>query len=167
MPTLPANLTLDPAQRAEIQRYVAGVDTLLKQTPIDSDEWEVATLVVVTKLMLALPSSQQNEAGAEAVGEAYQAALDDVPTWAVVAAARRWYRGECGCNERGQPYDCHWRPAPAELRSIACTEMWRIKLHINTLRKLLDAVPRVEFSEEHCARMRERFSEIRPSMRLA
>src|SRR5262249_18568980 len=109
MPTLPANSTLDPAQRAEIQRYLVGVDALLQQTPIAGDEWELATLVVLTEFILPMSSSQQNEAGAEAVGKAYLAALDDVPTWAVVAAVRRWHRGECGRNERGQAYDYHWR----------------------------------------------------------
>lgn len=77
----------------------------------EADEWKAATLIVLTKMMLSLPSSQQNEAGAEASGEAFQAALDDVPTWAVAAAVRRWYRGDCGLNERGQRYvtTCPWK----------------------------------------------------------
>jgi hypothetical protein len=98
VPTLP--LILAPAERAEIERHVADLDALCRQTPAQSDEWEADTLIVVTKLMLALPAMQQNEAGAEASGEAFQAALDDLPTWAVAAAVRRWYRGECGANER-------------------------------------------------------------------
>lgn len=112
--------------------------------------------------MLALPSSQQNEAGAEATGEAFQAALDDVPHWAVAAAVRRWYRGDCGLNERGQAYDYHWRPAPAELRSIALVEKWRVKQRAETLRKLLAAEPLIEFSDEHCAQMRARLAEVIP-----
>jgi hypothetical protein len=125
--TLPASLILGPAERAEVERHICDLDALCKQTPIDGAEWEAATLILLTKLMLALPSSQQNEAGAEASGEAFQAALDDIPTWAVAAAVRRWYRGDCGLNERGQPYDYHWRPAPAELRRIALVERWRVE----------------------------------------
>ena len=64
-------------------------------------------------MLLALPSSQQNEAAAEASREAFQIALD-VSTFAVASAMRRWYRGECGDNERGDPYDYRWRPSPAD-----------------------------------------------------
>ena len=71
IPTLPANLTLTPAERAEVEGHIAELDALCKQTPTYGDEWEAATLIVLTKLMLALPSSQQNEAGAEASGEAF------------------------------------------------------------------------------------------------
>ena len=168
VPTLRANLILAPAERVEVERHIEDLDALCKQTPFDGAEWEGATLIVLTKLMLALPSSQQNEAGAEASGEAFQAALDDVPTWAVAAAVRRWYRGDCGENERGQPYDYHWRPAPAELRRIALVEKWRVQHRAETLRKLLAAEPLIEFSDEHCAQMRARLVEVIPrTMRIA
>jgi len=170
IPTLPANLILNEAERAEIERHATDLDALCRQTPADGDEWEAATLIIITKLMLALPSSTQNEAGAEATGEAFQAALDDVPTcrradvptWAVAAAVRRWYRGDCGENERGQRYDYHWRPSPAELRKIALVEKWRVQQRAQTLRKLIAAEPLIEFSEEHCAAMRARLTTIIP-----
>jgi hypothetical protein len=82
-------LILNEGERAEIDRHATDLDALCRQTPADGDEWEGATLIVITKLMLALPSSQQNEAGAEATGEAFQVAQDDVPTLAVAAAVRR------------------------------------------------------------------------------
>jgi hypothetical protein len=167
VPTLPANLILNPAERAEIERHATDLDALCAQTPVDSDGWEGATLIIITKLMLALPSSQQNEAGAEATGEAFQAALDDVPTWAVAAAVRRWYRGDCGENERGQPYDYHWRPAPAELRRIALVEKWRVQQRTQTLRKMLAAEPLIEFSDEHCEQMRARLAAVIRTTRVA
>jgi hypothetical protein len=151
---------LNPGERAEIERHIGELEALCNQTPINSAEWEAATLIVLTKLMLALPSSQQNEAGAEASGEAFQAALDDITTWAVSAAVRRWYRGHCGLNERDQPYDYHWRPAPAELRRIALVEKWRVEARARTLRKLLAAEPLIEFDEEHCAQMRARLAKL-------
>lgn len=162
VPTLPASLILCPAERAEIEQHAGELEALCAQTPADSDEWEGATLIIITKLMLALPAAQQNEAGAEATGEAFQAALDDVPTWAVAAAVRRWYRGDCGENERGQPYDYHWRPAPAELRRIALVEKWRVLYRAQTLRKLLAAEPLSEFSDDHCAAMRAKLATILP-----
>jgi hypothetical protein len=83
-----------------------------------------------------------------------------VPTWAVAAAVRRWYRGECGTNERGQPYDYHWRPAPAELRKTALVEKWRIASRADTLRKLLTAEPLIEHSDDHCKAMRTKLAEM-------
>ena len=154
MPMLPARLILNPAQRAEIERYVAVLESLGDQTPANGAKWEKAVLLTVTKLMLVLPFSQQNDLGAEATGEAFQTALADIPHWAVAAAVRRWYRGECGLNEHNRPYDYHWRPAPAELRRIAVCEMWRlVKAPARQMRKLLAAEPLVEFSAEHRERM--------------
>jgi hypothetical protein len=85
-----------------------------------------------------------------------------VPTWAVAAAVRRWFRGDCGENERGQPYDYRWRPAPAELRRIALLEKRRVQHRAQTLRHLLVAEPLIEFSEEHCAQMRARLAAVIP-----
>jgi hypothetical protein len=159
VPTLPSNLILNPPERAEIERHVAALLALCEQTPQANADWETATLVVVTKLMLALPSTQQNELGAEASGEAFMAALEDIPTWAVAAAAHRWYRGDCGKDEHDQPYDYRWRPAPADLRKIALTEKFRVYGRVTTLRRLLAAEPEV-FSEEHCSRMRARLASV-------
>jgi hypothetical protein len=160
VPTLPVSLTLTPLERAEIERHVSDLKLLCEQTPHTNPQWEAATLVVVTKLMLALPSAQQNEAGAEASGEAFMAALDDIPTWAVAAAARRWYRGDCGENEHRQPYDYRWRPAPADLRRIALSEKLRVYGLLKPFQRLLAAEARVEFGEEHCSRMRARLASL-------
>jgi hypothetical protein len=160
VPTLPSYLTLSPAERAEIERHVLALKALCEPTPQTDADCEAATLVVVTKLMLALPSAQQNELGAEASGEAFMAALEDIPTWAVAAAARRWYRGDCGENEHGQPYDYRWRPAPADLRRIALAEKFRVYRLVKPLERLLAAEPRVEFSEEHRSQMRARLASL-------
>lgn len=155
---LPCSLLLNPVERSEVESHVASLHRLLQQTPLDGDEWEGATLVVITKLMLAVPSSQQSEVGAEASGEAFQAALDDVPTWAVAAAVRRWYRGECGEDDAGKPYSYRWRPAPADLRRIAMQERWKVEHRAVLLRRLLDAEPAPEFDEVHCTLMRSRLA---------
>jgi hypothetical protein len=146
-------LILNDRQQAEIERHLVELDELLAQSPEHGNSWEAATLTAVTEMMLALPASTQNEIGAAATGEAFMAALDDVPTWAVRGAIRSWYRGDCG-----ETYDYHWRPAPAELRKVALAEMWRVKYRAMTLRKLLRAEPLVEFDEAHRAKMRERLA---------
>jgi hypothetical protein len=156
IPTLPSHLMLSQAERDEIQRTIGELTGICDRTPRRDAQFEGDTLIVITKMMLALPSSQQNEAGAEATGEAFQAALDDLPTWAVSSALRKWYRGECGLNERGEPYDYRWRPAPADLRRITFVERHAVLARVRTLQRLLDAEPLREFSAEHRARMLER-----------
>jgi hypothetical protein len=151
-------LILNPTERAETERHAKEIDALCARTPAASDDWAAATLIVITKLMLALPGANQSEVGVEATGEAFQAALDDVPTWAVAAAVRRWYRGACDRDERGEPYNYHWRPAPAELRRIALVEKWRVQCRAHVLRKLLSAEPLIEFNDEHRAAMRARLT---------
>ncbi|MGA8154887.1 MAG: hypothetical protein WB822_01500 [Rhodoplanes sp.] len=158
--TLPQSLILSQTERDELVRHIRELDALCEQTPANDPSAEEATLVAVTKMMLALPSPQQNEASAEARGEAFMAALDDVASWAVSAAIRRWYRGNAGKNDRGEPYDCHWCPAPADLRSVAMIEQWRVKSRATKLRELVSAEPLIEFSEEHCQTMRKRLSKL-------
>jgi hypothetical protein len=162
VPTLPANLILNDAERAEVERHTVDLEALCAQTPSDAVRWEAATLISITELMFVLPSSQQTEAAVEATGKAFLMALDDIPTWAVNEGIRRWHRSECGENERGQPYDYHWRPAPAELRRIALVEMWRVKGRARILRKLLMCEPLIDFSDEHCSEMRARLAAVIP-----
>ena len=160
VPTIPANSILSAAEREAIERHVAELGMMCERTPLNQDEAEAETLLIVTKMMMVLPAQRQNEASAEARGEAFMMALDDVPSWAVAAAVRRWYRGHGGENERGEKYDCHWCPAPADLRDVAMTEQWRVRGRAMTLTKLLAAEPLIEYSDEHCAAMWARLSQL-------
>jgi hypothetical protein len=158
--TLPRHLMPTDAQSHELERHIAGLQALCGPTPESDPEAEQESLRAVTRLMLVLPSTTQNELSAEARGEAYLDALDDLPSWTVRSAIRRWHRGECGLNDQGKPYDYHWCPAPAELRRVAMTELWRIKGRAEMLDKLLRAKPLVEFSDEHCTSMRDRIAKV-------
>ncbi|RXH31997.1 hypothetical protein [Bradyrhizobium zhanjiangense] len=160
MPTLPSHLMLSQTERTEIERAIGELTELCDQTPERDPRCEAETLVLITKMMLALPSSQQNELGAEATGEAFQVALEDLPTWAVDAAMRKWYRGQCGLNQHGQPYDYRWRPAPADLRRVAFSARYAVFAQVRALQRLLDAEPLREFSEEQTAAMRERLANL-------
>jgi hypothetical protein len=158
-------LTLNLIERDEIARHVVELRAICAATPDNDLTAEESVLIAVTKMMLVLPASQQNEASAEARGEAFMAALDDVPPWAVAAAIRRWYRGDAGENERGQAYDYHWCPAPAELHCIARLELWRVKGRAETLDRLLAAEELIEFSDEHCAAMRAKLANLFTSLK--
>jgi hypothetical protein len=155
LPTLPANLVLTEEQRAVIERYISDLEALCKQTPAESEMWERATLVNIAELLMSPSrSARLGEIEAEIAGKHYLIALKDVPTWAVEVAIENWLRGCCGNNQRGEPYDCEWRPAPAALRQIAVSVKRSLADQIQTLRRLLNAEPLIEFGEEHRARMR-------------
>jgi hypothetical protein len=159
MLTVPVNLALTQMQRTEIEQHARKLRDLCVYTPTEHGGAEKEVLAVVTELMLVLPSQAQNDLSAEARGAAFMSALDDLTPWAVRSAVRRWHRSDCGLNVRGQPYDYHWCPAPAELRSIAFIEMHRLLSRVQTLERLLAAKEHREFDDEHCATMRKRLAD--------
>lgn len=165
--TIPKSSMLMVAEREEIEQHAAALDRLCDDTPTKSTSAEAAMLVVVTKMMMVLPTTTQNEQSAEARGEAFMYALDDIPVWSVQAAIRKLHRSDWGTDEHGRRYDYHWCPAPAELRRIAFAEMWRIKGRSQALLRLLRADPRIEYEDEHCRQMREHLAGLFPSFRTS
>lgn len=160
VPTLPCSLLLSEIERDELSSHVRSLDALCAATPSESADEEAAMLNAIAAMMLVLPSMQQTDIGAHARGEAFLMALEDVPTWAVQAAIRCWYRGEAGNDDRGQRFDTHWCPAPGDLRKIALVQKWRVKNRAEELRRLLGAEARVEFTDEHRAAQSARFDDI-------
>lgn len=146
--TLPAALMPTQVQRTEMERHVHALRRLLSQTPAESEQAEKAVLVIVTKMLLALPAQKTTEEAVEAKGEAYLMALDDVPYWAVAEAWRLWCRGVCGKDERGKPYDYNWAPGPAALRRIALGQTCGAWGRIRALERLLGAQERIESTVE-------------------
>lgn len=146
--TLPPDRMLGQAQREEVESHLGNLRSLLTRTPEADQNAEAETLVLVTKMLLVLPSQRTSETGAEAKGEAYMEALDDVPSWAVRAGLRNWYRGDCGTDERGKPYDCAWAPPPATLRRVALATVTPVRARTIELQRLLNAVERVDCSAE-------------------
>jgi hypothetical protein len=152
---LPAPLMLIPAQRAAIEQYTIAVAALLEQTPERDDCWGQRTLVGVSKLLMTLAGREGGQLAGEAKGEAYMAALDDVPYWATEEAARLWYRGECG-----ERHNYTWPPAPAVLRSIARRSECALRWKSTELQQLLTAEEEQVFGAEHCAGMRARLKAL-------
>lgn len=106
-------------------------------------------------MLLALPSKGAGEATGEAKADAYMIALEDMPAWAVTAAIRGWYRGE-----HGTEHNYTFAPAPAVLRKLAMTERWKVSGRAKALGELLEAVPEVEFSDDHRKEMLGRLQRI-------
>src|SRR5437763_15035954 len=87
--TLPTNLILQADDRDAIEQYATALDRLCDDTPANSAKVQEAMLVIITKMLMVLPSMTQNELSAEARGEAFMDALDDIPAWSVHSAIRR------------------------------------------------------------------------------
>jgi hypothetical protein len=158
---------LTAGEHEELARHAKQLYALFQRTPVNDPNVEQETVVAVTKMTLVLSSATQNDISAEARGEAFMAALDDVPVWAVQAAIRSWYRRNCGKNDKGEPYDYHWCPAPAELRCIALAEMRWVNERADTIQTLLRAEPRIEYSDEHRRTMCERLAELSRTLRAS
>jgi hypothetical protein len=148
-------MMLAPAQRSAIEEYLTTVITLFDQTPEQGGCWGQRTMTVVSKLFLTLTGREGGELAGEAKGQAYMAALDDVPCWATEEAARLWYRGECGAR-----HNYTWPPAPAVLREISRQTECSLRRKSTELQHLLLAEGQREFSSEHCASMRSRLGTL-------
>jgi hypothetical protein len=152
---LPKTMLLNERQLGPITKHAAALDRVLAMTPEQDIRHGKQTMAAVGKMMLVLPAKESGEIATEAKSEAYMAALDDVPFWAVQEAMRRWYRGEYGPK-----YDYRWQPPPATLRELALIEAFHVQAVRRQLHQVIVAVPEVEFGEDHCRRMRAKMDEL-------
>jgi hypothetical protein len=145
MPTLPGSLILRAGEREQVARHIQQLRALCADTPMSDIHIEREMLVVLTEMMLVLPSATQNELSVQARGAAFLDALEDVTVWAVRAAIRRWNKGSCGNDERGRPYDYQWCPAPAALRRVALSEQYRVAGRADQMERLLNAQRLIDY----------------------
>lgn len=138
-----------------IEKHVSALTDILAMTPEEDVRHGEQTLMAVTKMTLVLPSREVGDMANEAKGEAYMAALEDVPSWAVEEAMRRWHRAEYG-----DKHDYKWQPAPATLREISMLEVYRVMGVRRKLRAVLDAEPLLEFTPEHEAEMNAKLNKL-------
>ncbi len=134
--TLPAELIPSAEQAATLQEHADELRRRMTWTPLLDAAYAQATIIAVTKMLLALPRAKTNEIEAEAKAEAYMDALDDVPCWAVQAAVRGWHR-----SEYGEDHDYRWAPVPSELRKAAEIEAWKSGRRIQDCERVIIAVP--------------------------
>lgn len=160
--TIPAALILGSSERRNLEQYADRLADFLKRTPVESADAEAELIVLIAKMMMSLPGQKTGDDGAEASAEAYSAALDDIPPWAVAGALRRWYRGDVkvASNELRPNFD--FRPSPARLRSIAFFEASGVRGQIDGIRALLSAEARVVYTNEHRKEMLEKLQNAVP-----
>ena len=151
VPVLPKSLILEKEQKMLVEQHIASLNAVLAMTPDEDIRHGEMTMTAVTKMSLVLPSRETGDLAGEARGEAYMAALEDVPSWAVQEAMRKWYRCECG-----QKHDYKWQPAPSTLRELSMMEVYRVKGARRKLNDLLLAEPLIERTQEQEEAMKER-----------
>ena len=151
VPVLPTSLILGKEQRVQVEQHVSALTAALAMTPEDDMRHAELTMTTVTKMTLVLPSKEVGDLAGEARGEAFMAALDDVPSWAVQEAMRKWHRAEYGPK-----HDYKWQPAPATLRQLAMHEVYLVMGTRRKLNNILVAEPLREFTAEEEAAMREK-----------
>jgi len=137
-----------------IEQHVAAIDLIFQMTPENGAEYAEETTIAVSKMTMVLAGRESGDFASEAKGEAFIDALEDVPSWAVQEAMRKWYRGECGAG-----HDYKWQPAPATLRDLAMIEVYRAKSIRRRLADLAAAEPLIEITPEHEAAMRARIAQ--------
>jgi hypothetical protein len=138
VPVLPRSLILGKEQK------------MLPEAGADFGE---ATTIAVSKMTMVLAGKEAGELASEAKGEAFIDALEDVPSWAVQEAMRKWHRAEYGPR-----HDYKWQPAPATLRELAMIEVYRVKGIRRRLADLVLAEPILEFTSEQMESMKARVS---------
>jgi hypothetical protein len=123
---------LTDEQRGAAKAMLAQLQAAL--LPPDEHAAAKERLALVTKMLMAKPIASASQEAGRARGEAYQAALEDVPPWAIAEAIRLWHRGECGEHN----YD--WAPNTAILRRVAMAQLEPVRAAVDHIEGLLVAV---------------------------
>jgi hypothetical protein len=164
MLVLPKDLILSSSEKQAVREYIEHLDCSLSvaQPMLYRDRYltnDQAHGAMIANLLMKGGGAKLDRDGADALTEDYLDALDDLPAWTVREALRKWNRGE-SIKLDGKAHDFNWRPTAPTLRRLAEEEMVAIKALKMQLEKLLEAVPLIEYSEEHCADMRQRLSNL-------
>jgi len=163
MAVLPPSMILSSAERGMVEGAISGLGRLLsldqrfllRGQSLNNNE---AIGGIILSLLLSGGGIKLDKTSADVLADTYLDALEDLPAWTVREAIRKWNRGESVRIDK--PHDFNWRPSSPILRRLSQQEMVPIKARINRLQKLLDAVPSVEFSDDHREMMLKRLRVI-------
>lgn len=152
---IPESKCPDAATRAALHKNADALLAVVAPTPRNDADSLKATALIVMRLLKSTAGRALDDLSADALVDSYLDSLDDIPSWAVKEAVRKWNRGECGDG-----HDYQWRPAPAVLRKIAAAESWKIEGRALRLRALAQSIPRPEYSVDHRQEMMERLRRL-------
>lgn len=101
----------------------------------DGQENRKSRLALIASMLMAYPMAGGSEEAGKARAQAYLAALDDVPPWAIAEAIKRWHKGQFSGD-----HNYRFAPAPAELREGCMSVLQPAKQTIAHLEDVLSAV---------------------------
>lgn len=145
---LPKDLMPTDQQRREMLNHQDSLRSCLLDTPANSVTAETRVATAIAKLITVLAGERKSDLADEARSEVYMDVLDDVPCWAVEAAVRRWFKHDCGTDERGKAYNYVWAPDPGTLRKIAQGEVYALGARIGKIQRIIDAREYVDCSAQ-------------------
>lgn len=165
MLTLPANLILDSVERRMVEAHRSDLARFLDlDQPITLREQvltnDQAHGVMIAGLLIKGGGIKLDTSSSDQLTEDYLDAIEDLPAWSVREALRKWNRAESPKLDPKQPHNFTFRPAPPILRQLAYLELWTVKSRIQQLEKVLNAVPLIEFSDEHREDMLKRLQAV-------
>lgn len=165
MLTLPANLILTAAERRMVEAHRSELARFLDlEQPFELREKvltnDQAHGVMIAGLLIKGGGIKLDQQSSDQLTEDYLDAIEDLPAWSVREALRKWNRAESPRIDPKQPHNFVFRPAPPILRQLAYLELWSVKSRIQDLERVLNAVPRIEFSDEHRADMLKRLQDV-------
>lgn len=127
-PTLSRALT--PGERSILSQLVDDIAPLAEAEP---DAFRA--LRQVARLLAVFPACDLGEAVVDARSEAYETALEDVPAWAVEAAAKHWIKGDVAAL--GERPNLAFPPSPPQLRALALDEWAKARAALWRYRRLM------------------------------
>lgn len=170
MAVLPKTMILNSSERRLVEQHVAVLSRFLDlEEPFEMREKMMSNdnaIGVMIAALLVKKGSRMDAAISEALSEDYLDALEDMPAWAVREAVRKWNRSESPQLDK-KPHDFNWRPEPPTLRRLAQLERWGVEGRIVQLKRILNAVERVEYSDEHRLEMLTKLQGVMPGRQLS
>lgn len=145
---LPPDMMPNPEQRREMAAHINNLRSYLRQTPAEGGDAETRVAIAVTRLRSVLGGVRNSEFGEEGAAETYLVVLDDVPCWAVEAAAWKWLKHDGGTDQRGKPHDYRFAPDPGTLRAIALHIAWEFSARISAVQRVLEAREYVDCTKQ-------------------
>lgn len=116
-------------ERACLSKEIGSIQSKLEQPPNPAE-----TMELVGRLLMTYPMASMTEAKASALSEAYLDALDDLPSWTIREASRRWHRGDV--EELGD-VNTSFAPSPSQIRKLAVSEFYEAKGLVLSMERML------------------------------
>jgi hypothetical protein len=149
--SLPGTMLPTSDEREFLSGRLEAIKTIITASNLTPAECSKARLSLLTKMLLGFPAAGgSSEEAADARGDIYDYAVEDIPPWAIDAAIKRWAKGNVPDLKMGA-LNFNFAPAPAVLRAICNLELADFKKQQGDIEKLLACVTIEQAMARDCA----------------